>query len=196
MNGIIEKIKNKTARNTRTNPEWVRLFEENQGIELRNISESFMGNCQYEGKSIVSYAFVLLSAIAKEKEITQGAFFLNFDREGNEILRFISGYAMPDPDNVVDILEIGEGIPGQVAKDGKMVNISEIPVDCFQISSGLGQARPSSLLVVPIKSEGKVIAVLELSSFRKFDENDTDFFETISPMVASKILQIKTNMNN
>ncbi len=159
------------------------------------ISDAFIANCHYEGNSLVNYSFNLFSALAKEKEICQGAFFLIMNEDGRQTLKFLTGYAIPNPDNIFDILEIGEGIPGQVARDGKLTNISDIPADCFEISSGLGHARPLSLIVFPVKYNNQVIAVIELSAFHRFDKDDEKFYEMISPMIASQIMRIKRLTN-
>ncbi len=197
MNAMIEFLKKKKAMNSDKGTIVSKSTrEENLEERIVAISDAFINNCHYDGNSIVSYSFVLLSALSKEKEISQGAFYINSDHNGEPVLKFLSGYATPDPDNIIDILEIGEGIPGQVAKDGRLINISEIPDDCFKITSGLGKAYPASLIAFPVKSDDKVLAVIELASFRRFDDNDAAFFEMISPMIANQILILINKSNN
>jgi putative methionine-R-sulfoxide reductase with GAF domain len=104
-------------------------------------------------------------------------------------LRFLSGYACPESPENQDILEIGEGFPGQVAKDGRLINITSIPEGYMTIESGLGKSSPVSLVIFPIKSNGNVIAVIELASFHRFNREDEEFFEMISPAIAEQILK-------
>lgn len=155
--------------------------------ERHKMVESFTKKSDYQGKSIMQFSLRLLSLLAKEKEISQGAFFIAGLKDGKQILRFLSGYASKNPENNEDILEFGEGFPGQVAKDGKMINISNIPEGYISIESGLGNASPSSLLIFPVKDNEKVLAVIELASFHKFTTEDELFFEEISPVIAEKI---------
>ena len=76
-------------------------------------------------------------------------------------------------------------------KDGKIMNLTDIPDGYFIIESGLGKAAPVSLLIFPVKKGNDVLAVIELSSFRKFTDEDERFFEMIAPSIAEQILKCK-----
>lgn len=82
-----------------------------------------------------------------------------------------------------------EGLPGQVAVSGDLINISDIPGDYFMIESGLGKGKPASLIIFPVKHENKVIAIIELSSFCTFTADDQSFFMEISPSIAEQIMK-------
>ena len=152
--------------------------------------EAFRNRNSYEGKSLIDYSLKLLSELAKIKEISPGAFFISEMRENKQILRFLSAYAAPGPDNIDLILELGEGFPGQVAKEGKLISISDVPQGYLTIESGLGKANPVSLIIFPVKHNDKVLAVIELASFRTFTREDEIFFEEISSSIADQILKL------
>lgn len=153
--------------------------------------ESFIRNNNYNGTSLTQYSLKCLSRIAREKEISQAAFFVRDEKDGRPVIRFVSGFANPEPEEAQSILELGEGFPGQVAKDGKLMNISEIPEGYLVIESGLGKAAPVSLILFPVKHGDDVIAVIELSSFHKFSGEDEKFFSAISPSIAEQIIKCK-----
>ena len=67
--------------------------------------------------------------------------------------------------------EMGEGLVGQVAQTGEVINLNEVPDGYIQVISGLGKASPSSLIIYPVKKNEEVIAVFELASFLPFDDN-------------------------
>lgn len=150
--------------------------------------DTFKKKISSKNNNLVSFSFTLLSQLAREKEISQGAFFISDIKEGKPVIKFLTGYASPDPETMHDILELGEGFPGQVAKDGNMINISDIPEGYFSIESGLGKASPVSLIIFPVKHEDKVLAVIELASFHKFTTDDEQFFENLSPYIKEQIL--------
>jgi hypothetical protein len=156
-----------------------------------NDVESFIRNNKYNGTSLAQYSVKCLSTLAREKEISQGAFFVADEREGKKVIRFVSGFASPDPEEMQNILEIGEGFPGQVAKDGRLMNISDIPEGYLEIQTGLGKSSPVSLLVFPVKHEENVLAVIEVSSFRRFSKDDEHYFNSIAPSVAEQLLKCK-----
>ncbi|HEX2976168.1 MAG TPA: GAF domain-containing protein [Bacteroidales bacterium] len=151
--------------------------------------ESFILNNNFHGTSLAQYSLKCLSRIAKEKEISQAAFFIREEKDGRPVVRFIAGFATPEPEESHSILELGEGFPGQVAKDGKLMNLSEIPEGYLVIESGLGKAAPVSLILFPVKNGDDVLAVIELSSFHKFTGDDEQFFKSISPSIAEQILK-------
>jgi len=155
----------------------------------KQMVDTFVKKNTFHGKSIMQYSIKCLSQLAKEKEISQGAFFISDKKDGKPVIKFLSAFASPDPENMEDILELGEGFPGQVAKDGNLINISDIPDGYLTIESGLGKAAPASLIVFPVKHGDKVLAVIELASFHKFTEDDELFFSELSPYIAEQILK-------
>jgi GAF domain-containing protein len=159
----------------------------------QQLVNNFIKKNTFQGKSVVQYSIKCLSQLAKDKEISQGAFFLADEKDGRRVIRFISGFASPDPSEMKDILELGEGFPGQVARDGRMMVLSDIPAGYFTIESGLGKAAPVSLILFPVKHQDNVLAVIELASFQKFSEDDEHYFYQISDSIAQQILKCKNS---
>ena len=149
--------------------------------------DNFIKKGAYQGKSLEQYSQKLLSQLAKVKEISQGAFFISDTKDGKPVIKFLTGFASPDTGNSTDFLELGEGFPGQVAKDGTLMNISDIPQGYLSIESGLGKASPASLIIFPVKFNDQVLAVIELASFHKFTCDDELFFREISPSIAEQM---------
>lgn len=141
-------------------------------------------------EKLVKYASECLSLFSREKEISRGEFFLVDKGNGAHFIRLISSYASPDANSEGIMLEIGEGLPGQVAKDGRMMIITDIPGGYF-ITSGLGKALPESLIVFPVKSGEKILAVIELASFHKFTNKDEQYFSEVSGSIADHIISLK-----
>ena len=138
-------------------------------------------------RCIERYSTFILSELAKEMEISQGAFFISSARDNRPAFKMISGYALPGEESIGKTIELGEGFPGQAAKDGVLLNICNVPEGYLTIESGLGKSSSSSLLVFPVKSEDKVIAVIELASFRKFRKEDELFLLSISPVIGEQL---------
>ncbi|MGE5406808.1 MAG: GAF domain-containing protein [Methanosarcina sp.] len=145
-----------------------------------------------QNDSVMKCASEWLSEFAREKEISRGAFFVNESRDGKNVIRLISSFASPEPDDEGIILEVGEGLPGQVAKDGRMMVITDIPGEYF-ITSGLGKSRPVSLIVFPVKTGEKILGVVELASFHKFSESDMSYFSDVSHSIAVNIESLITH---
>src|SRR4029077_159250 len=56
--------------------------------------------------------------------------------------------------------------------------------DYIQISSGLGEAPPLNIMVLPILFEGNVRAVIELASFHPFSEIHQIFLDQLSESIG------------
>lgn len=168
------------------------IFPESKHGKKDYTVDQFIRNNNFNGTSLPQYSLKCLSHLARIKEISQGAFFVADEKGGKPVIRFVSGYASKDPEGLENILEIGKGLPGQVARDGKLINITNIPEGYLIIESGLGKASPLSLLIFPVKHNDSVIAVIELSSFHKFTEEDEQFFKAISPSIAEQIAKCRS----
>lgn len=62
--------------------------------------------------------------------------------------------------------ELGQGLVGQCAKDGKTLSVDSIPPSYVRIRSGIGAAAPTQLLVYPIRFRDEVIGVIELAALK------------------------------
>lgn len=173
----------------------VEMLEEEKTAPIKDIRQQMVDNFikknTFQGKSLMQYSIKCLSHLAKDKEISQGAFFIAEEKDGRKVIRFLSGFASPDPSEMKDILELGEGFPGQVARDGRIMNISDIPSGYLTIESGLGKSAPVSLILFPVKYGDNVVAVIELASFHAFTEDDEHYFNQISDSIAQQIIKCK-----
>lgn len=137
-----------------------------------------------ETKEIFTQA---LSQICNALEASQGAVFQVAVHEEYSSVELLSSYAYHIPEGEQVSFRFGEGVAGQVAKEGKMVCIDTVPEGYIQIFSGLGQSTPKHLLVLPIKEGEMVLGVAEISSFKPFQENQTRALENFFGKLALKL---------
>lgn len=65
----------------------------------------------------------------------------------------------------------GQSLVGQVIRSGKATIIDELPADyCRTIDCGSLSLSPRSVAIVPVLHNGELLAVLELGSLHRFDE--------------------------
>ncbi|NRA72594.1 MAG: response regulator [Gammaproteobacteria bacterium] len=99
-------------------------------------------------------------------------------------LELIGGFAfIPHFGN--QVIELGQGLIGQVAQSKKSNTLTNVPEDYASISSSLGEIQPGTLLVYPIMKEDQVIAVLELGWLSKMHERTFDYLDAICESVAT-----------
>ncbi|HLX50429.1 MAG TPA: HAMP domain-containing protein [Streptosporangiaceae bacterium] len=88
---------------------------------------------------------------------------------------------------------LGEGLAGQAALERKRILIRDAPPGYLTVGSGLGEASPVSVVVLPITFEGQVLAVLELASLHQFGDVHLAFFDQFVPTIGVTINTIMTN---
>ena len=106
-----------------------------------------------------------LRATCNQLGASQGAVYVSVLQQGLRTLELRAGYALMKPDSQVVRYEYGEGLPGQVAKEGHMVNLDKVPDGYIKVLSGLGSSSPKHLLLVPVRINEEVAAVVEVASF-------------------------------
>lgn len=97
-----------------------------------------------------------------------------YDEEG-EMLQTLSTYAISRTKQLNWGFRLGEGLPGQVALERKMLHLTTVPPDYLPITSALGQAGSFNVAILPIMHNNTLAGVLELGSFRPFDDDDFEF---------------------
>jgi methyl-accepting chemotaxis protein/putative methionine-R-sulfoxide reductase with GAF domain len=134
---------------------------------------------------------IVIGDLVKYLKANQGAFFVYDEKENN--LKIVSAYAYEKYKYLQKSLNLGEGLVGQAFLEREKIHLTEIPEDYSDISSGLGKARPRSILVMPLKMNEKIYGVLELASLDDFKPYEIDFVESISEDIAMTISIIKAN---
>ncbi len=147
-------------------------------------------------KSMVNVSKMILSELCPLIQAHHGAFFLgSFNVEnGLERLSMISSYAYRERKNLSTIFEPGEGLVGQCAIESQRILLTNVPPDYVQINSGLGEAPPLNIAVLPILFEGQVRAVIELASFERFSDISLAFLDQLAEIIGITINNIEAMM--
>ncbi|MDP9178267.1 MAG: response regulator, partial [Gemmatimonadota bacterium] len=123
-----------------------------------------------------------------------GAFYI-MDREDNApVLKLIASYAYKERKHVGNRFLLGEGLVGQAALEKKPILLTNVPPDYIYITSGLGEAPPRNVLVMPVLFEGEVKAVIELASFLPFSQIHQLFLDQLGESVGVVLNMIAANM--
>ncbi len=137
---------------------------------------------------------LIMSEISPLVSAQHGAFFLTERAEGDEPeLRLIASYAYQQRKCVSNRYRFGEALVGQAALEGTSILVTEAPADYVKISSGLGEALPVNLIVMPILFEEQVLAVVELASLRAFSDVNKAFLEQLAETLGVVLNAIMAN---
>jgi methyl-accepting chemotaxis protein len=122
----------------------------------------------------------------------QGSLFIAVAGEDPH-LELASCYAFDKKKHIEKRIELGNGLIGQAYIESTTVVLTDIPRDYVAITSGLGQATPRCLVIVPMKYNNTIAAVAEFASFKKFEPHEVQFLEKAGEIVASAIFVTRTN---
>jgi putative methionine-R-sulfoxide reductase with GAF domain len=138
----------------------------------------------------------VLAYLIKYVNANQGAIFLITDGERKEpCLELSASYAYKRRKYAQKRIYLGEGLIGQTWQEGEPVYLKNVPAQYAQIGSGLGDATPACLFVVPLQFNNSTQGVLEISSFRVFTPNEKTFIIQIMASLAAAVSVTKFNEN-
>ena len=135
---------------------------------------------------------VIISELVKYMNANQGGLYLiNNPKSPEEHIELIAAYAYGRQKYIKQKIEMGEGLIGQAALEKETIYIKDVPEDYIRITSGLGEALPRNLIIVPLKLEEEVYGLVELASFKEIKNHHIQFVEKLSETLASTIAAVK-----
>jgi len=135
----------------------------------------------------------IIKNLVRYLDANQGGLFLVDDSGKEPKIELTSAFAYDRKKFFQKEIGFGDGLIGTVALERNTIYLKEIPEDYIEIESGLGDANPDSLLIVPLKFEDAILGVVELASFKEFQEHEITFVEELAQSIASTLLTAKIN---
>jgi HAMP domain-containing protein/CheY-like chemotaxis protein len=180
INQMIANLRETTRKNAEQ--DWL-------NTNLARISGLMQGQ-----RDLTTVSRLIMSEISPLVTAQHGAFFLTDARDGEDPeLHLIASYGYRERKSVSNHFKFGEALVGQAATEGKSILITDAPPDYVKVSSGLGDALPVNIIVMPILFEEQVLAVVELASLRSFSEVNKAFLEQLGETLGVVLNAIIAN---
>ncbi len=180
INEMIRNLRDTTRKNMEQ--DWLKT-------NLAKFSRMLQGQ-----RDLGAVSQLILSDLAPLVTAHHGLFYVVDSSGETSTLKLVASYAAKHRQNASTEFRTGEGLVGQVAADRRMMLINQVPQNYVQISSGLGEAPPRGLVVLPVLFEGETKAVLELATFDEFDEIRLTFLEQLAEGIGIVLNTIAANM--
>lgn len=149
---------------------------------------------RHDNDDIQLLADNIVKNVVKYLEANQAAMFiLNEEERGEKYFELISAYAWDRKKYLNKRVDLKEGLVGACALEKETIQLTEIPDDYVEITSGLGKATPRFVVLVPLKHEDTVLGVIEMASFKVFEQHEVEFLERIAESIASTLLSVRIN---
>lgn len=130
----------------------------------------------------------IVTFFVKHLNANQAAIFVK-DFENQEVEFIQTGtYAYGRKKYVTSNISLKEGLVGQCADEKETIFMTDVPQNYIKITSGLGEATPRCVAIVPFMQNNEVVAVLEICSFSVFTSHEIQFLETAGKNIASAFL--------
>jgi len=139
----------------------------------------------------------ILKALVKYLAVNQGSLYILSENSSkiDRHLELMATYAYDRKryESERKTIALGEGLTGQAVLERSIIHLTEIPENYVRITSGLGQALPRTIIIVPLIHNDDVYGVMELASFNKFQPYQVQFIEKVAESVASTISTVQVN---
>ncbi|GAB2923651.1 HAMP domain-containing protein [Streptomyces heilongjiangensis] len=179
INSMVESLRETTRANQEQ--DWLKT-------NLARISGLMQGH-----RELPVVAELVMDELAPLVSAQYGAFYLAEDTARGPELRLVGSYGYPDDSDRPDRIPVGRSLVGQAARNRRPIGVEELPPGYVTISSGLGQAVPSALMVLPIVVEDQVLGVIELGSVTRFTQIHQDFLAQLMPTIGVNLNTIVAN---
>ncbi len=144
------------------------------------------------GNDTTMLADEFIKGIVKYTHLNQGGLFLQEGEGKDAYLNLTACYAYDRKKFMSKRLEIGEGIVGQCFLEREPVYMTVVPANYIKITSGLGEATPRCVYIVPVQTQDEIVGVIELASFTEMKEFEKQFINKAAENIASAIVSSRT----
>ncbi|WP_346073381.1 response regulator, partial [Streptomyces thermogriseus] len=179
INSMVESLRETTRANQEQ--DWLKT-------NLARITSLMQGH-----RDLPVVAELIMEELTPLVSAQYGAFYLAEESEQGAQLRLVASYGRPEDDTRPTRFPFGRSLVGQAARSRRTITVDELPPDYVTISSGLGRAVPSSLILLPILFEDQVLGVIELAAVTPFKPIHRDFLEQLREALGVNVNTIMAN---
>jgi ligand-binding sensor domain-containing protein len=137
----------------------------------------------------------VLKHLVKYVQAQQGVMAVAIkDDPSDEHLKILATYGLNKEHRKGDRIEPGSGLIGATYGDKEKKTLENLPKDYLKVQSGLGEARPAKLILLPLKTDdGDILGVVELAFLTRIPDTVQEFLDRVSPIIALNIHAVNLN---
>jgi HAMP domain-containing protein/CheY-like chemotaxis protein/signal transduction histidine kinase len=186
----------------------VSYLKDNINEMIRNLKETTQKNAQQDWlktnlarftrllqgqRDLQAVTKLILSELAPLVSAHHGVFYMMDSQETDARLRMIASYGYRSSRKLPTSFLPGEGLVGQCAMEKTRIWLTDVPRDYIVVSSGLGAAPPTNIVVLPILFEQQVKAVIEIASLDRFTDTHLSFLDQLMESIGVVLNTIEAN---
>ena len=186
----------------------VSYLKDNINEMIRNLKETTQKNAQQDWlktnlarftrllqgqRDLQAVTSLILSELAPLVGAHHGVFYMMESKEVDGRLHMLASYGYRSSRKLPTSFLPGEGLVGQCALEKQRIWLTDVPRDYIVVSSGLGSAPPTNIVVLPILFEQQVKAVIEIASLDRFTETHLSFLDQLMETIGVVLNTIGAN---
>jgi PAS domain S-box-containing protein len=172
-----------------------RRIEEEQRTWVTQGLAQFGEILRKSSDNLEQLSYDIISYLVNYMDINQGGvFLLNEVKNGDKYFELMASVAFDRRKYADKLIHWGEGLIGRCGLEKETILITDVPNDYIHITSGLGEANPGTILLVPLKTNDELFGVIELASFQILEKFEIELVEKSAESIASTIATVKNNI--
>ncbi|WP_300436852.1 HAMP domain-containing protein [Christiangramia sp.] len=161
-----------------------RISEENENEAWIKTGQAGLNDRMRGEQDLLTLSKNIISYLTKYLDGQVGVIYLAEGNKDKKQLRMTGSYAFTHRKSLKTTFDFGEGLVGQAATEKEAIVLSGIPGDYISVSSGLGKTEPRHILVQPFIIDGEVKGVIEIGSFKSFNDNQLELVRSVGENIA------------
>ena len=180
INEMIRNLKDQTLKNAEQ--DWLKT-------NLARFSRMLQGE-----RDLTTVSRLIMSELAPLVNAQYGVFYVTNRDDSDAYLELAASYGAESAATIKQRVGLREGLVGQSAADKRAILLDNVPPEFLRISSGLGEASPANVIILPALFEDEVKAVIELASFSEFGDTHQSFLDQLMESVGIVLNTIAATM--
>ncbi len=166
--------------------------EKNRNWATEGLAQ-FIDILRAQHQDLTQLAERIVAEVVQYVRANQGALYVAQTEHDHTVLQLMACYAYGRKKHRQHQLQPGEGLAGQAYLERDVIYLRDVPADYVRITSGLGEALPRNVLIVPLVLNEEIYGVLELASFQLFEPHEIEFLKKLGESVASTLSAAQVN---
>ncbi|MDN4165909.1 PAS domain S-box protein [Cytophagales bacterium LB-30] len=169
-----------------------RAEEERRNWGIRGLA-NFSELLRQQDDNLQEFSAKLIAQVVKYLGANQGSFFVAKSDSEGPYLELMGAYAYDKRKYVKKRVAPGEGLIGQCMLEKDLIYLTDIPKNYIEITSGLGHALPTNIVIVPLINNEDFQGAMELATFHPLQKHELSFLQDLAKSIASSIASTKIN---
>ncbi|ASB49036.1 PAS domain S-box protein [Alkalitalea saponilacus] len=172
-----------------------RRIEEEQRTWVTQGLAQFGEILRKSSNNLEDISYSIIRYLVTYMKVNQGGvFLLNETKKGDKYFEMTACVAFDRRKYADKTINWGEGLIGRCGLEKETIFLTDVPDDYINITSGLGESNPGTILLVPLKTNNELFGVIELASFQILQQFEIELVEKSAESIASTISAVKTNI--